>query len=420
MLASLAVRGGAAPGRRLAVRARGGRRHRGVEATHGDVGAGSPWASVTKLATAVACSSPPRRGSSTSTSPPGRRDRPFRHLLAHASGLPFERARRSRGRARGASTRTTASRWRPRSSRERAEMPFAEYFAHLWAGTGIELDGSAGSGAEGTLGDLLALARELQAPPRIAPETLAEATPVQFPGLVGVLPGLRPAGAERLGARPRAPRRQVAALDGNAQLAGDVRPLRPERHVPLGRSRGRDRARLPDRPRRSATGRWMRGRGSRTRCSPRHASPDAVAGSCWCSVVSAPAELRERTVGRTCRHLVVVECETVLTLPIALHERRRCRRRRRLPPRRRRRSAPARHDPAHRAWRPAYRRAASGSELRPRGRGERWRCLCRRRLHRRALARHDRRWRPGRPARVVGRLPSRCATRPLRPWTDGS
>ena len=41
----------------------------------------------------------------------------------------------------------------------------------------------------GSLDDLLALGRELLAPTLVAPETLAEATSVQFPGLVGVLPG---------------------------------------------------------------------------------------------------------------------------------------------------------------------------------------------------------------------------------------
>jgi len=72
---------------------------------------------------------------------------------------------------------------------ERAEMSFPEYFAHVWAGTGMRLVGSAGSGVSGRLGDLAALAHELQAPQRVAPETLAEAVTVQFPGLDGVLPG---------------------------------------------------------------------------------------------------------------------------------------------------------------------------------------------------------------------------------------
>jgi CubicO group peptidase (beta-lactamase class C family) len=39
------------------------------------------------------------------------------------------------------------------------------------------------------LDDLLVLARELREPTRIAQETLDEARAVQFPGLVGVLPG---------------------------------------------------------------------------------------------------------------------------------------------------------------------------------------------------------------------------------------
>ena len=51
-----------------------------------------------------------------------------------------------------------------------------------------ELRGSAGAGLVGTLDDLLALARELQAPTLIASETLEEATTVQFPGLAGVIP----------------------------------------------------------------------------------------------------------------------------------------------------------------------------------------------------------------------------------------
>ena len=54
---------------------------------------------------------------------------------------------------------------------------------------GATLTGSAGSGVEGTIGDLLALAQELQSPRCLAQETLDEARSVQFPGLEGVLPG---------------------------------------------------------------------------------------------------------------------------------------------------------------------------------------------------------------------------------------
>jgi CubicO group peptidase (beta-lactamase class C family) len=68
-------------------------------------------------------------------------------------------------------------------------MPFPEYFASVWEGTGMVLEGSAGAGVTGTLGDLVTLAHELQRPERIAQETLDEARLVQFPGLTGVLPG---------------------------------------------------------------------------------------------------------------------------------------------------------------------------------------------------------------------------------------
>src|SRR5205085_2302122 len=71
---------------------------------------------------------------------------------------------------------------------ERAGMPFADYFAAVWP-DGPVLRGSAGSGAEGDLAALHALASELLDPRRIARETLDEASAVQFPGLVGVLPG---------------------------------------------------------------------------------------------------------------------------------------------------------------------------------------------------------------------------------------
>ncbi len=72
-------------------------------------------------------------------------------------------------------------------------MPFAEYqskavFGPL--GMKTELRGSPAAGLNGTLDDLVALARELLAPTLIAPETFAEATSVQFPGLAGVIPDL--------------------------------------------------------------------------------------------------------------------------------------------------------------------------------------------------------------------------------------
>jgi CubicO group peptidase (beta-lactamase class C family) len=55
---------------------------------------------------------------------------------------------------------------------------------------GSVLEGSPAQALRGPLRDLVAFAQELFEPRLLAPETLAEATSVQFPGLVGVIPGL--------------------------------------------------------------------------------------------------------------------------------------------------------------------------------------------------------------------------------------
>jgi CubicO group peptidase (beta-lactamase class C family) len=148
-----------------------------------------PWASVTKLATAVAVLVAAEEGIvdlDQQAGPPGAT---VRHLLAHASGLPLEgQAPIARPGERRIYSNTGFDVLAALVA-EQAEMPFADYFASVWAGTGIVLEGPAGSGASGTIADLQTLAAELLEPERIAPETLAEATSVQFPGLDGVLPG---------------------------------------------------------------------------------------------------------------------------------------------------------------------------------------------------------------------------------------
>ncbi len=160
-----------------------------AEATYGDAERRFAWASVTKLASAVALLVAAEEGLVDLDEPAGPPGSTLRHLLAHASGLPFDHgAPISRPGARRVYS-NYAFDVAAALVEERAEMPFADYFAHVWQGTTIELRGPAGSGAEGTLADLLALARELQEPTRLAPETLAEACAVQFPGLGGVLPG---------------------------------------------------------------------------------------------------------------------------------------------------------------------------------------------------------------------------------------
>jgi CubicO group peptidase (beta-lactamase class C family) len=160
-----------------------------VDGSVGDRERRFPWASVTKPATAVAMLVAAEEGIVDLDEPAGPPGSTFRHLLAHASGLPFDQGAPI---ARPGARRVYSNYGFEVAAalvEERAAMPFSDYFAHVWEDTTAILSGSAGSGVEGTLDDLLVLARELQEPTRVAPETLEEARTVQFPGLVGVVPG---------------------------------------------------------------------------------------------------------------------------------------------------------------------------------------------------------------------------------------
>jgi CubicO group peptidase (beta-lactamase class C family) len=115
-----------------------------------------------------------------------------RHLLAHASGLPLDGDTPIGRPGDRRIYSNTGFAVLGELVAARAEMAFADYLhAAVWAPLALSarLVGDPGSGAEGTVGDLAALGRELLAPTLVAGETLAEATAVQFPGLDGVLPG---------------------------------------------------------------------------------------------------------------------------------------------------------------------------------------------------------------------------------------
>jgi CubicO group peptidase (beta-lactamase class C family) len=157
-----------------------------TEAVSGDMQRFYPWASVTKLATSVAVLVAAEEGIVDLDEPAGPPGATVRHLLAHASGLQFETMHAA---ARPGTRRiysNTGFDVLGELVGERAGMAFAGYFEHVW---GFPLAGPPGSGVEGSLEQLLVVARELLAPRRIARETLDEAVTVQFPGLDGVLPG---------------------------------------------------------------------------------------------------------------------------------------------------------------------------------------------------------------------------------------
>lgn len=150
-----------------------------------------PWASVTKLVTAYACLVAAEEGTIDLDEPAGPPGSTIRHLLAHASGLPFSGtspigrpgARRVYSNPGIELAATTLA--------ERAGKPFDRYLGQAVFGPlemGAELRGSPAADVSGSLDDLSRFARELLAPRLVAPETLAEATSVQFPGLAGVIP----------------------------------------------------------------------------------------------------------------------------------------------------------------------------------------------------------------------------------------
>src|SRR5580765_5017197 len=162
-----------------------------VIAQHGPAEREYRWASITKPATALATLVAAEEGVVDLDEPAGPEGSTVRHLLAHASGLPFHGDRPiARPGTRRIYSNTGFDRLAAHVERA-AEIPFAEYLRRAVfepLGMRAELRGSAGADVHGTLDDLVALARELHSPTLVAPETLAEMTSVQFPGLNGVLP----------------------------------------------------------------------------------------------------------------------------------------------------------------------------------------------------------------------------------------
>lgn len=166
----------------------------GVIAARGPTELELPWASVTKLLTATAVLVAAEEGIVDPDEPGGPPGATVRHLLAHASGLPFEGDRPIARPGERRIYSNTSFDLLGSIVRERAEMPFSAYLAEAvldpLALGGTTLVERPSQGLQGPLNDLIAFGRELLRPSLVAPETLAEATRVAFPGLAGVLPGI--------------------------------------------------------------------------------------------------------------------------------------------------------------------------------------------------------------------------------------
>ena len=166
----------------------------GVIAQHGDVGRPFHWASVTKLATALAVLSAVDEGLIDLDEPAGPPESTVRHLLGHASGLPFEGTTpiakpESRRIYSNAGFDALGDRLGERSGRRFGVALVDRVLAPLGM-SGTTLVGRPSEGLVGPLDDLAALAAELLRPTIVSRDTLAIATVVAFPGLKGLLPGV--------------------------------------------------------------------------------------------------------------------------------------------------------------------------------------------------------------------------------------
>jgi CubicO group peptidase (beta-lactamase class C family) len=152
-----------------------------------------PWASVTKLLVALACLVAAEEGTLGLDQAAGPEGSTVSHLLAHASGLPFEGQApvSAPGRRRiysNAGYEALAS-----HLEAQARIGFTAYLSEaVLEPLGMartSLHGSPAHGASGPVADLALLACELLCPTLVSGQTWRQATCVAFPGLAGVVPG---------------------------------------------------------------------------------------------------------------------------------------------------------------------------------------------------------------------------------------
>jgi CubicO group peptidase (beta-lactamase class C family) len=163
-------------------------------ATRGPVDEPFDWASVTKLVTTLAVLRAAEAGTLALDEPAGPPGATVRHLLAHASGLPFE------GEAAVSPPERTRIYSNPgfdllgallaeRTGRSFAETARDEVLDPLGMRS-TQVVGRPSAGIHGSLTDLARLGAELLGPTLVSEATLRDARTVVFPGLAGVLPGV--------------------------------------------------------------------------------------------------------------------------------------------------------------------------------------------------------------------------------------
>ncbi len=166
----------------------------GVIATHGEPDHRYDWASVTKPFTALTVLIAAERGLLDLDEPAGPPGSTVRHLLSHASGLPFE----------GDAVLAAPGRKRIYSNPgfdllgdlvgSRAGKTFESALV-TWVLRPLEMDrtfleGRPSEGLAGPILDLATFARELLRPTLLAPAGAEAMREVAFPGISGVVPGI--------------------------------------------------------------------------------------------------------------------------------------------------------------------------------------------------------------------------------------
>ncbi|HEY7048993.1 MAG TPA: serine hydrolase domain-containing protein [Jatrophihabitantaceae bacterium] len=169
----------------------------GLAAGYGPTATTFPLASVTKPLTALAALVAVEEGAIELDDPADEAVVPgatVRHLFAHASGLAPERPMRSFPPGTRRVYSNVGINRLAYLVEQSVEMPYAAYLTEAVLTplqlTATTLPGSAAAGGVSTVDDLARVAFELLSPTGLLhPDTLADATSVQFPGLRGVLPG---------------------------------------------------------------------------------------------------------------------------------------------------------------------------------------------------------------------------------------
>jgi CubicO group peptidase (beta-lactamase class C family) len=150
-------------------------------------------ASVTKLLTCYAVLLAIQEGAVELDEPAGPPGATVRHLLAHASGLPYDTLEVSAAPGIKRIYSNTGFEALADAVGGSAGIPFAEYLTEAvlrpLGMTSTQLAGTAAAGGVSSCADLARFTAELQAPTLLASQLLAEATQVAYPGLDGVVPG---------------------------------------------------------------------------------------------------------------------------------------------------------------------------------------------------------------------------------------